>query len=537
MPDFIRLQLLPLGRQLTVERGAPLRDALFAQGVEFPCGGRGRCKGCRVKVLTGALPPSAEDQALLSVAEIAAGWRLACRANANADLTLELAQWEATILADDTRFEFTPRPGLGIAVDLGTTTLVAQLVHLRTGHVLAVRSALNAQARHGADIMSRIDFAVNHGGEAELTRIIREQIGGMVHELFEAWTGAGAAQMDSDKPSKEDAGTSLERIVIVGNTAMHHLFCGIGVEPLSFHPFEALDGGLKTFTASELGWNFSDGPPGHLVSEAEVVFLPCMGGFVGSDILAGVLATKLHEAVKPAALVDLGTNGEIVLGNRDRLLCASTAAGPAFEGARISMGMRAVTGAISEITLQEGRLVCKVLGGGAPRGLCGSGLVDAVACGLDLGWIAPNGRMALAGFPLATPVTLQPCDVRELQLAKGAIAAGIRILARQWGTTLDGLERIYLAGAFGNYINRASARRIGLLDFHPDRIVPAGNTALLGAKLALFGGAEHDPHHAGILRRATHVTLNEDPGFQDIYVAEMGFPARSGAAEAVDSAV
>ena len=205
-----------------------------------------------------------------------------------------------------------------------------------------------------------------------------------------------------------------------------------------------------------MGWN--------LPEKTVVEFLPCIGGFVGSDILAGIVATGLHESRELVALMDLGTNGEVVVGNHERLLCASTAAGPAFEGARISMGMRAATGAISEVRAQNGTVACRVIGGGAPRGLCGSGLVDAVAAGLELGWIRPDGRMTSdRGMPLAGTVTLSAADVRELQLAKGAIATGLRMLAARFGASLDDIHQLHLAGAFGNYINRASAQRIGLL--------------------------------------------------------------------------
>jgi len=256
-----------------------------------------------------------------------------------------------------------------------------------------------------------------------------------------------------------------------------------------------------------------------------VRFLPCLGGFVGSDILAGVLATRLHESEALAGLVDLGTNGEIVVGNRERLLCASTAAGPAFEGARISMGMRAATGAISEVSACGGEFECRVLGRVAPRGICGSGLVDAVAVGLDLGRIQSTGRLSQgSSFCLAPPVLITQGDVRELQLAKGAIAAGLRLLLQQWGARAEDLTRIYLAGAFGNYINRASARRIGLLDFPRETVHPAGNTALLGAKLALFSLPEHDSAYTELRRRIQHVSLNDHPRFQDVYVEEMVFP-------------
>ena len=526
------LTLLPLGQTIPLEPGASLQDVLFVHGVEFPCGGRGRCKGCRIKVLAGSLPITEADRARLSPAELAQGWRLACQARPQGDLKIELAQWEAAILADDSSFDFTPQPGLGVAVDLGTTTVVAQLLDLATGRVLAVRAELNAQAKHGADVMSRVEFAVAGRSGRVLQSQIRQQIGHLIRELLLAASSgaaappapgtpasAGSAAAGPSAPSscQPPAAPRLNRIVLVGNTVMHHLFCGLDLEPLSHYPFEPVSPGLRVFQAEELDWPLPGNPPVH--------FLPCLGGFVGSDILAGLLATRLHEAQLPAALIDLGTNGEIVVGNRRRLLCASTAAGPAFEGALISQGMRAATGAISEVRLEAGQLRCRVLGHGRPRGICGSGLVDAVAAGLDLGSILPTGRLAKGGsFPLTPPVSLTQQDIRQLQLAKGAIAAGLRLLLQQWGTAPEHLERIYLAGAFGNYINHSSARRIGLLNFPPGKIRPAGNTALLGAKLALFDASPHHGAYPLLLAKIKHVALNEDPNFQDAFAQEMAFP-------------
>jgi uncharacterized 2Fe-2S/4Fe-4S cluster protein (DUF4445 family) len=361
---------------------------------------------------------------------------------------------------------------------------------------------LNAQAKHGADIMSRVEFAVSAQGHATLEKLVRGQIGDLAGELLEA---AGCS------------GRTVKSVVVVGNTVMHHLFCGISLEPLSHYPFEPVSPGLQIFQASALGWELAGDPAVH--------FLPCLGSFVGSDILGGLLATRLHESDRLAALIDLGTNGEIVVGNRERMLCASTAAGPAFEGARISMGMRAATGAISEVRAQDGKLHCHVLGNVPPRGICGSGLVDAVAASLDLGWIKPSGRLANGeSLVLAEPVSLNQWDVRELQLAKGAIAAGLRILLEQWGATKDDLAQVYLAGAFGNYINHTSARRIGLLDFPAEKVSPSGNTALLGAKLALFSLNEHHGAYPEILGKVRHVSLNEARGFEETFVEEMGFP-------------
>ena len=501
MLPTVQIALLPLGKSLTVPKGTSLQDLLFSHGVEFPCGGHGRCQGCKIRILAGSLPVTAEDAQRLSPAELAEGWRLACRAKAEADLKIDLQQWETTVLTDDSVFAFTPRIGLGIAVDLGTTTLAAQLIDLETGHVLGVRTALNAQAQHGADIMSRVEFGCSSEGQQILQRFIRKQIEELIDSLL----------LPPALPVRD-----VKTIVIVGNTIMHHLFCGVPVEPMSHYPFEPVAPGLHEFSAQGLGWDIHGNP--------QVLFLPCLGGFVGSDILAGLLATRMHEKDSLNALIDLGTNGEIVIGNKDRLVCASTAAGPAFEGARISMGMRAATGAISEVDIQDGRLVCRVIGHGEARGICGSGLVDAVAAALDLALVKPSGRFTHGEtLQLADSVQLNQWDIRELQLAKGAIAAGFRILLSQWGAAVTDLDQIYLAGAFGNYINQTSARRIGLLDFPAEKVMPAGNTALLGAKMALFTQGLTEKSYQGILERVKHVSLHEDPAFQDTYVENMTF--------------
>jgi uncharacterized 2Fe-2S/4Fe-4S cluster protein (DUF4445 family) len=501
MNDTVRIHLRPMGVTFEVARHTPLQDVLFPYGVEFPCGGKGKCKGCRVRVVEGALDITPEQERMLSPEERDGGWRLSCQCTADDDLVLELAQWEAQILADTSSFIFTPRRDLGIAIDVGTTTLVAQLLDLENADVLAVRTALNPQARFGADIMSRVGYAVAEHGQEKLVDVVRRQIEGMIVELREAGHRPGQAVAD---------------IVLVGNTVMHHLFCNLSLEPLSHYPFETehLDG--VTLSAADLEWEIPGSPP--------VRFLPNIGGFVGSDILAGVVATHLHKDSRPNALIDLGTNGEIVIGNSDRMLCASTAAGPAFEGARIHMGMRASTGAISAVRIVAGGLSCHVLGNVPPRGICGSGLVDAVACALDLHLVLPGGRMqgGEKSLLLAAPVKISQTDIRELQLAKGAIAAGVRLLLGQFNLDAAALTRVHLAGAFGNYIETASARRIGLLQFGADQIHPAGNTALLGAKIALFADPEI---FATLARKITHVSLSELPDFQDTYVEEMLFPA------------
>jgi uncharacterized 2Fe-2S/4Fe-4S cluster protein (DUF4445 family) len=446
-----------------------------------------------VRVLAGHVPVSAEMRDALDPAEIAEGWRLGCLAEATGPVTLAIAQWSPSILDDRAPVPFEPCEGIGVVVDVGTTTLVAQAVDRLTGQVVAVESALNPQARFGADLMSRILHERREPGV--LTRAIRETVGGMVSRV--APGGAGA------------------EVLVVGNTVMHHLFCGLDLEPLAAVPFQTPRPGAQVFDAGQLGW-----PAGAV---AKVTFLPCIGGFVGSDVLAGLVATGLAEADQPGALLDLGTNGEIAVGCRSGVRCASTAAGPAFEGGRIGAGMRAGTGAIDRVRVRDRGLECHVIGGGPARGLCGSGLVDAVAGALDLGWIRPSGQLA-PGVPhvaLDHAVRLTQADVRELQLAKGAIAAGFdRLLG---GTELQP-GRVFLAGAFGNYVNADAARRIGLLPAWATSTIAAGNTALRGARLLLLSGGRRSSLLDGALSRCAHVELASDQGFQDAFVDRMAYP-------------
>jgi uncharacterized 2Fe-2S/4Fe-4S cluster protein (DUF4445 family) len=499
------LRLLPLGERIDVARGTPLQDVLFLHGVEFPCGGHGRCRGCRVRVLEGELAVTPAMRRKLSDAELAAGWRLSCCASVEGPLALEVAQWTTpglvTNLADTLEVPFEPGEGLGVAVDLGTTTLAAQLLDLSTGEVLAVELALNPQCIHGADVMSRVEFAL-HGGAGQLTSLVRQSIGGMIARML---ASAGRA-------------AEVRRVELVGNTVMHHLFCAIDVAPLSHAPFEPVDDDLQRLTAAGLAWTLPGNPA--------IEFLPCLGGFVGSDILAGAIALDLFDAREPAALLDLGTNGEIVLAAGGAMACASTAAGPAFEAARIRMGMRAAAGAIARVEVAEGEMRCHVLGGGAPRGICGSGLVDAVAAALSLGRIQPDGRIAGGARELAieSPVVLTQRDVRELQLAKAAIAAGVQLLSRETGLDPRDLATVHLAGAFGNYLDPASAVRIGLLPVDPACIVSGGNTALRGARLLLLCPSRKAALIEEARTRIRHIALAASPDFQDVFTDCLGFP-------------
>jgi uncharacterized 2Fe-2S/4Fe-4S cluster protein (DUF4445 family) len=497
--DHCVVRLEPLGRSFSAPLGTPLRHLLFEQGVEFPCGGNGRCRGCRIRILHGEVPVDDIQKEKLSASELAAGWRLGCQCHAADGLAIELRQWDASILGDNASFSFTPQGGFGVAVDLGTTTIVAQLLDRQTGQVLGVRTALNPQAKFGGDIMSRINHAMIDNGLTELRDLARSTIGGLIAQLVKA---------ASIKPS------TVRRVVLVGNTVMHHIFCGIDVTPLAFYPFTPVDDGLIQLTSAEVGWTS--------FPRAQVDFLPCLGGFVGSDIAAGILASGIHESKDLSLLMDLGTNGEVVIGNVERLLCASAAAGPAFEGARISCGMRASTGAIWKVANVGGDMFCETLGQSEPTGICGSGLVDAIAACLDNRRISRTGRIADGSgkVMLHNNVSLTQADVRQFQLAKGAIAASVLLLLEEWGATLDDVKSVTLAGAFGNYVSRESACRVGLLEFPIDKIEAAGNTALLGAKIALC--TEHSSDVLQSIRdRTVHISLNASPKFQDTYVEAM----------------
>ena len=338
MKKTCTVTLVPLGRTLQVARGALLSDAIHDLGIEFPCGGKGICGNCKVKLLAGEIALSPQHRTVLERKGLLPEWRLACLSRVEEDLTIEVAQFDNIVLADETPFRFTPREGRGIAVDLGSTTIVSQLLDLSTGRVQAVQTDINPQARHGADIMSRISYAIqSEEHAARLTALVRETVGRHVMTLTAQAPGP------------------IDRIRIVGNSVMHHLFCGLDVGPLAAYPFESPDNGMRHFSAAELGWlEVSETKPpvrssqtqhtdrnalsaaepdnaNHLsvadkLAGTDIAFLPNIGSFVGSDILAGIYAAGMFSSGSPRVLIDLGTNGEIAVGCRNGILCASTAA-------------------------------------------------------------------------------------------------------------------------------------------------------------------------------------------------------------------
>ena len=493
MHNKITLSLQPLDKTIQVNTGTPLKDVLHEFGVEFPCGGKGTCGSCKVKLLEGELKIDSVQQQKLDKLKLGKEWRLACYCNAESDITLEISQFDNIILADNSTFDFNPQQGFGIAVDLGTTTVVVQLVNLENGHVLDSVSEINPQARYGSDLISRIQSCLD-GNFEELQNLVHSKIGEMIQYIIQK------------HPVK------VSKVTIVGNTVMHHIFSGLAVNSLSFYPFHSPNLGIQIFSPTQLKWN--------LPETVNIQFYPSIGSFVGSDILAGIAATKMAEHENYTVLIDLGTNGEIVVGNRDKIICASTAAGPAFEGAKISQGMRATTGAISSVFLENGELKTHVIGNVSAKGICGSGLIDVMAILLNKEEIGMFGEINSGEdkVKLSRQVSITQQDIREFQLAKAAIAAGIQILLNQLGITYDDVDKVFIAGGFGNFLNIENVIRTGLIECEEDKIVKLGNTALIGAKMFLF---EDDVIIQKILEKTTHINLEADPNFQDIYIDKM----------------
>lgn len=485
--------LQPLGKEIQVNDQTPLIDVLHEFGIEFPCGGKGTCGKCRIKLLDGNIEIDEKHRQRLYKLNLSDEWRLACFSKCSSNITLEVEQFNHLILADESEFDFVPQTGYGIAVDLGTTTLVAQLIDLSSAKVLAVETMLNPQVRFGSDLISRIQACLD-GHSEEITRIIRSAIGTMIEMMLK----------------KHEV--VIRKVVMVGNTAMQLIFSNCDVTPLSMYPFHTENLGMKSFQSEELLWKFQ-------VSET-IKFFPSIGSFVGSDILAGIAATGIHQKESYTALIDLGTNGEIVIGNKNHIVCASTAAGPAFEGANISMGMRAVTGAISSFSLDRENIEAHIIGNTSPKGICGSALIDAIAILRKLDKVGLFGEInsGEGHVKLVGKITLSQKDINEFQLAKAAIAAGMTILVNRISILLSDIQQVYIAGGFGNYINLEHVSDLGMIELPEDRIKKMGNTALIGAKMFLFSDEKFINE---ILAKIRHINLESDPNFQDIYVDKM----------------
>lgn len=486
----VNVTVLMDGRETVIpaQTGETILEALARAGiaVSAPCGGLGRCRKCAVRA-TGEL--ACEDGARLDGQTV-----LACRTRLTGDARVRVSESKAEILKTGVSAgeETDGEAGLGVSVDVGTTTLAAYLVERSTGRVLASDARLNPQRPHGADVISRLSFAIESEENAVLLqREILAAIDEMTRSMLER---AGRA------------GEEIRCRALVGNTVMMHLLGGYPARPLAFAPF------TPAYTAlheKELGG-------------VRTILGGCISGYVGADTLAAALACGLDERDENAMLIDIGTNGEIMLKKDGRCFACSCAAGPAFEGAHIACGTGAVAGAIDHARVENGEIVYTTIGGGEATGICGSGLIDLTAALLERGDITPMGRMT-GDVRLSERVYLARSDIREVQLAKAAIASGIRILAEQAGAALADIEKVYLAGGFGNFIGLDSACRIGLLPAElRAKIVPVGNAAGSGSVRLLV--SEQARRRAEALRQATRcVELAATPDFNDVYTDELLF--------------
>jgi len=615
----MRVRFQPSGVRVEAAAGQTVLQAAIAGGVaiESVCGGRGTCGKCRVIAAEGLAPLTEVERSRLTSEEVALGYRLACQAVITGDVSVvvpeesrvsqvsilsegvrgaatfdpwvavqsvqvgsatladqvadmdalqraltaagvaglrptlaALRQLPAALRAAEGRVQVIaadgdmvrivpgsdPAPLLGIAFDIGTTTVVGYLIDLRSGEQLAVASLLNPQTRYGDDVVSRIGYAKDTPGGLET---LRQAILGAMNTIIERTTSrAGATPGD------------VYGVTVVGNTTMHHLFLGINPEALARAPYVPVVTAALRLRGADAGLN--------VYPNAVVWVLPNIAGWVGADTTAVILATALHTHTEPALAIDIGTNGEMALGSRERLVACSTAAGPAFEGAQLSCGMRAADGAIDAVRINH-RVEYHTIGETPARGICGSGLVDLAAGMLSAGVIDETGMMHDAdalraawaqagrdgteiaerlvqvgrqkGFALVPagegaggrPVVVTQRDVRELQLAKGAIRAGIEILLKELGLRAEDVRRVYLAGAFGNYIRPESALAIGLIPPFPNaEIVPVGNAAGSGARMALLSrGALREA--SAILQHTEYLELSGRPDFQEEFAEAMTF--------------
>ena len=580
--------------------------------IDSTCGGRGTCGKCKVRFLQGVDGVTEADHRFLSEAELAEGWRLSCRAPLHADClaevprlmtspkaallgygqhvilnpnvakvhlqlaepTLEDQQSDLARLVEaldvegyevrvdpavwralpktlrNSNFSITAvvcgdeliavEPGdttgqlHGLSLDIGTTTVVGAVVNLNTGAVEAVKSTLNGQAPYGADVISRVSHTMMEpeGLAALHTRIVET-----INALFDELLGMSGV-------TRED----VYEVVVVGNATMIHLLLGIDPEPISVAPFIPAINEPVTLPAAEIGLKMHP--------QARLSTLPHLGAYVGADIVAGVLATGLvrNKDEKLRLYIDVGTNGEIVLGSARRALATAAPAGPAFEGAQIKCGMRASDGAIEGVQINGGAVHLQIIGGAVhPIGLCGSGLVDAAAELVKCGLVDASGRLlkpdearerglpegliarlvtvdGARAFLLSEPqdnIVLTQPDIRALQFAKGAIAAGVNVLLAHMGVTAGDLREVLLAGSFGSYINPASARLIGLVPWVPvERIVAVGNAAGEGAKICLLSFRERQAANR-LPEFIEYLELSGRSEFNDIFTEALGFPVRT----------
>jgi uncharacterized 2Fe-2S/4Fe-4S cluster protein (DUF4445 family) len=615
--DQVKVTFLPDEVEVEVEPGTSVLGAAGQAGIliQAPCGGVATCGRCVVRVEEGAWEPNDAEKRLLPADELREGFRLACQARLSQDVvvfipeTSRIAKYQILVQGVASQVEVEPvvrkvflrlpRPSLqdlrsdlarviaglggppikfasdpkmladaarrirasdfqvtavlsgseiieiesgdtssacyGVAADIGTTTLVVYLVRLDTGEQVGLAAGPNPQARHGDDVISRIQFAhTDPDGLGTLQALVRDALNRLIEQ---ARRGAGVERND------------IWEFVAVGNSCMAHLFLGVSPDGLGMAPYLPAFSSAQRAQAAWLGLSIN--PRGR------VYYLPGIAGFVGADTVGVILSTEIYKDGRLRAAVDIGTNGEVVVARQGALVAASGAAGPAFEGGRISSGMPAAPGAIDSVRINGGVKFTTIADAPA-RGICGSGLVDALAELRRIGVVTPNGRLldraavlgldeslaarllsedGEASFELVgkadgaeEPVRLTAQDVRQLQLAKAAIAAALSVLLARFDAGPADVEELLLAGAFGNYIRPESGLAIGLFPSIPrERIRPVGNAAGAGAKMALLSAPLREKAEA-LAGSVEYVELADQPEFYERFADNMTLaPAAEGA--------
>lgn len=494
MPE---LYLPQLGTSLTCEEGGNLYRILADKGLlEAPCGGKGTCGKCRV---------TADGVSVL-----------ACHHSVGRDEEIILPRTaEVSDIVSDgymKKFSFVPRDGYGAAIDIGTTTVVAALYDLSSGRELRALSCLNSQKAYGQDVISRICYATDEPqGLEQLRRKICGDINNLVTQLL-LRTNIG--------------GEDLRGIVVAGNTTMIHLLAGRDPSSLAAAPYLPAFTGPLTLAPEELGL---------ALPSAAVACLPAIASYVGGDITAGIVACGISPEGPFTLLLDIGTNGEIVLAGDGMIHCCSCAAGPALEGMNISCGTRASDGAIEAVSIVDGAFACQTIRGAAPSGICGSGLISAIAAMLRGGVISSSGRFT--DHPLVRrgaggkyvvldqehDIYLTQKDIRQVQLAKGAILSGILALLEASGRTEEDIGNVIVAGQFGAHLTAESLVGCGILpESWKDKITYAGNTSKSGAAICLLS-PEENRRCEELAKNARYIELSTKDGYEALFVKCLNF--------------
>ncbi len=540
--NTVRLSLPDFGSEVEVEEGKTVTEALRLAGLalESECGGRATCGTCRVRFLDGAPDPSVEDSLLLGDDAVDQGWRLACQTVLTDDCRIALPAAEAggelRILTEAYGLDDRPpalpagRAGTyGAAVDVGTTTVVCYLLDLEHARQVDVVSFMNPQCRLGPDVISRIVYA--HQGRDNLLEA-RRCLVEAVDEALAALCAKHGAPL-----------RSFSRITVVGNPTMLHLLCAVDPWPLGVVPYQPVFTEAPAVAASEVGFQRLAG--------AELVPLPGVAGHLGADAVAGLVALGLARRHGRFLFIDMGTNGELLLVSESDAVGASCAAGPAFEGVHISSGMAALPGAIEWVDEEGGRLALETIDGANPRGICGSGLVDAMALMVRRRIVATSGRLREPADVLpnlspdlrhrlredsegrrfvlyennaGSPVALTQRDVREVQLAKAPIRVGVEVLLEEIDAGPEDVDAVFVAGAFGSSVRPDSLVALGILPpAMVGRIHPVGNVAGMGAKVAL-ASEERLEEARQLARGIRHVELMLRQDFHARFADHIPFP-------------